>query len=138
MSVIPTKPQPPKFIQTGIPGFFAHDDKPREPFVPIDVSREPRTILGKRRGRPRKYDQPQKQPKGLTIASERHKIEEVIATEKENINEEGEEQEEQVEEAKRGAKRGVYDTVLQGKFVQDTFSNLFGINIERPRPQSCN
>jgi len=37
----------PKFIQIEISGFFASDNNLKEPFVPIDVSREQRTILAK-------------------------------------------------------------------------------------------
>jgi len=38
-----------KFIQTGISLFLAPKEKKDEIFVPIDVSREPKEVLGKRR-----------------------------------------------------------------------------------------
>ena len=80
-----------KFIQTGISLFLAPKEKKDEIFVTIDVSREPKEVLGKRRGRPRKYPPPIKKHTGLKISTHQA-IEEMLEGNQEEEKEETEEE----------------------------------------------
>lgn len=64
--------------QTSLGQFFLKADQPKPEFKPIDVVREPKSILRKRRGRPRKYDQPQKKRMGQENNIETLEIEAAI------------------------------------------------------------
>src|SRR5689334_17140494 len=57
-----SQPKQKKLVQIGIASFLVEKKIPNEPFVPIDVVRQPVQIVKKKRGRPRKYPQAQAAP----------------------------------------------------------------------------
>jgi len=88
--------QKPRFTQISIIGFLKEEPPKKEEFFPIDVTREPKPVVKKCRGRPRKYDI--SKPTNPTIPK---KIEEVIEEEREENEGKIDERKLDISEAKR-------------------------------------